>query len=61
MIFIILVVPNTSTQFYFIFCFLKTLRSLKKVTSSIAKEVLNDQTQIYTKNVPDFSTLLHLM
>ena len=37
-------------QFPFIFRFIKTLRSLKKVTSYIAKEDVNDQTEVYTKS-----------
>lgn len=38
----------------FILCSIKTLRSLKKVTSSIAKEDINDQAQMTQKNCLDW-------
>lgn len=38
----------------FILCSIKTLRSLKKVTSSIAKEDMNDQAQMTQKNCLDW-------
>ena len=44
-------------KFSFILSSIKTLRSLKEVTSSIAKEDMNDQAQMTQKNCLDWCPL----